>query len=125
MVRRTVHGPNVTVFDNPPFTGITGEVLAEMCASHGELRGYAVLGDARSSEEAAAGLEITVAYVDLSVEDDEDAELFNSFLGHTFRCATAEFASVESNLAIANMDFHEFADNVQPDGVFRGFEPGN
>jgi hypothetical protein len=30
---------------------------------------------------------------------------------------------VENNLSLANMDFHEFADNVGADGVFRGF-PG-
>jgi hypothetical protein len=115
--------PNVRAFDDPQFAGVTGEALGEMWASHEAVRGYVVLADARSTEEAAAGDEITVVYVDLSVKDD-DAELFNSFLGRTFRCATAEFASVESNLAIANMDFHEFADNVQHDGVFRGFDSG-
>jgi len=29
--------------------------------------------------------------------------------------------SVENNLSIANMDFSEFADNVDKDGIFRGF----
>jgi hypothetical protein len=29
---------------------------------------------------------------------------------------------VENNLSVANMDFHEFADNVEDDGVFRGFK---
>jgi hypothetical protein len=33
----------------------------------------------------------------------------------------AELWSVENNLSLANMDFHQFADNVAPDGVFRGF----
>jgi hypothetical protein len=28
---------------------------------------------------------------------------------------------VENNLSIANMDYSEFADEVDPDGVFRGF----
>jgi hypothetical protein len=28
---------------------------------------------------------------------------------------------VGNNLSLANMDFHEFADNADPDGVFRGF----
>jgi hypothetical protein len=54
----------------------------------------------------------------------DHAELFHSFLGRTFRCAAVEFASVESNLAIANLDFHELADNVQHDGVFHGFDSG-
>ena len=29
--------------------------------------------------------------------------------------------SIENNLSIANMDFFEFADRTDPDGVFRGF----
>jgi hypothetical protein len=29
--------------------------------------------------------------------------------------------SIENNLSLFNMDFWEFADNVDDDGVFRGF----
>ncbi len=113
--------PNVTVFDDPAFEGVTGESLAQICAPRDDLRGYVVLADARSMAEARNRTELTVGYVDLSVEDDEDAELFDSYLGRTFRCAVPAFSSIESNLAIANMDFHDFADNVAQDGVFRGF----
>jgi len=63
-------------------------------------------------------------HVDLSVSDSDDAELFHTFLGRTFRCAVTEFASIEANLSIANMDFQEFADNSDTDGVFRGFKDG-
>jgi hypothetical protein len=28
---------------------------------------------------------------------------------------------IENNLSIANMDFEEFAENVDDDGIFRGF----
>lgn len=115
--------PHVIVVDDRRLEGATGESLAEMVASHDAARGYAVLADARSMSETAHGDEITVVYVDLSVEDEEDAELFDSFLGRSFRLAVGEFASIEANFAIGNMDFHEFADNVQPDGVFRGFDP--
>ncbi len=41
--------------------------------------------------------------------------------GRTFRVIPSEMWGVESNLSIANMDFHEFADNVDKDGIFRGF----
>jgi hypothetical protein len=41
----------------------------------------------------------------------------------TFRVIPSEAWSVENNLSIANMDFEEFADAVDEDGVFRGF-PG-
>lgn len=41
--------------------------------------------------------------------------------GRWFRVVPAELWSVENNLSIANMDFAEFADHADPDGVFRGF----
>jgi len=41
--------------------------------------------------------------------------------GRTFRVIPSQMWAVENNLSIANMDFSEFADNVDPDGVFRGF----
>jgi hypothetical protein len=41
--------------------------------------------------------------------------------GRTFRVIPAEMWGVENNLSIANMDFEEFADAVDPDGVFRDF----
>lgn len=41
--------------------------------------------------------------------------------GRTFRVISREMWGVENNLSIANMDYYEFADNVDPDGVFRGF----
>lgn len=41
--------------------------------------------------------------------------------GRSFRVVPREAWSVENNLSISNMDFSEFADNVDADGVFRGF----
>lgn len=38
-----------------------------------------------------------------------------------FRLVPSQMQSVENNLSIANMDFEEFADNVDDDGIFRGF----
>jgi hypothetical protein len=38
-----------------------------------------------------------------------------------FRCIPAELWSIENNLNIANMDWEDFADAVDGDGVFRGF----
>ncbi|KAA1425315.1 hypothetical protein FE697_005515 [Mumia zhuanghuii] len=113
--------PNVTAFDHPEFEGATGDTLVRASAAlYRRLSGFIVVADARSMHEAASGAELTVAYVDLSVEGDVDPKMSESF-GRTFRCAVREFGSVESNLAIANMDFRDFADNVQSDGVFRGF----
>lgn len=41
-----------------------------------------------------------------------------------FRCVASELWGPDNNLNLANMDFHEFAGNVGPDGVFRGFLSG-
>lgn len=38
-----------------------------------------------------------------------------------FRCVASELWVPDNNLNLANMDFHEFADNVGSDGIFRGF----
>jgi hypothetical protein len=38
-----------------------------------------------------------------------------------FRVVVARLWSVENNLSLANMDWAEFADSVDEDGVFRGF----
>ena len=41
--------------------------------------------------------------------------------GRTFRVIPSEMCSIENNLSIANMDFEEFAEAVDEDGIFRGF----
>jgi hypothetical protein len=41
--------------------------------------------------------------------------------GRTFRAIPSQTQSIENNLSIANMDFSDFADAVDTDGVFRGF----
>jgi hypothetical protein len=38
-----------------------------------------------------------------------------------FRAVPSEVAAIQINLAIANMDFEEFAGAADPDGIFRGF----
>ena len=41
--------------------------------------------------------------------------------GQEFRAIPSQIQSIENNLSIANMDFEEFAEAVDKDGVFRGF----
>ncbi|MGW5384413.1 DUF6924 domain-containing protein [Nocardia sp. NPDC003963] len=41
--------------------------------------------------------------------------------GRTVRIVPSEMWGIENNLSIANMDFADFADAAEPDGVFRGF----
>ena len=42
-------------------------------------------------------------------------------VGRTFRVIPSEMWLIENNLSLANMDFAEFADSVDQDGIFRGF----
>lgn len=44
--------------------------------------------------------------------------------GREFRAIPSQIQGIENNLSIANMDFEDFADNVDEDGSFRGF-PGD
>jgi hypothetical protein len=41
--------------------------------------------------------------------------------GRTFRVIPTEMWGIENNLSIANMDFAEFAEHADADGIFRGF----
>ena len=41
--------------------------------------------------------------------------------GREFRAIPSQIQGIENNLSIANMDFDEFADSVDEDGIFRGF----
>jgi hypothetical protein len=119
--------PNVIPLVHPAFEGATGETLAGAIEAAGDVPpGYVLLADIRSMSEAATGGELTLGYVDLSCADPEDADLFHTFMGRTFRCTIPEIAAIEVNLSIANMDFHEFADYAdERGGVFRGFDPGD
>ena len=41
--------------------------------------------------------------------------------GSAFRAVPTAIQAIENNLSISNMDFREFADAVDADGIFRGF----
>jgi hypothetical protein len=41
--------------------------------------------------------------------------------GREFRAEPSRIQSIENNLSIANMDFSDFAESCDPEGVFRGF----
>lgn len=55
----------------------------------------------------------TISFLDLN-EFGED-------VGRTFRAIPQEVEPITANLSIANMDFSDFADNADADGIFRGF----
>jgi hypothetical protein len=59
-----------------------------------------------------------------TLEDIEHPILIVDLLddrGRTFRLTPTQIHSIEANLSLSNMDFFEFADSADSDGVFRGF----
>ena len=42
--------------------------------------------------------------------------------GREFRAVPETIQAIENNLSLANMDFEEFANGVDEDGILRGFE---
>jgi hypothetical protein len=91
--------------ESPALANLTPEELATL-ARVGYLSQIAV-ADAQTMRDQ------TVLFVDFS-------ELHGQ-AGRTFRSIPSEVEPIVANLSLANMDFAEFADSTNPDGIFRGF----
>jgi hypothetical protein len=87
------------------YEGVTPEELVDL-ASGGSDRTFMFLVD----RAALSDPEHPVLVLDLSENP-----------GSMFRVIPSEIWGVENNLSIANMDFLEYAENADDDGVFRGF----
>ena len=95
----------VTLVSNPNYRGLN---VAQVC------------------ELLPAGFRHSFLFVvdEIAIRDPEHPVLvidLHDKPGRTFRVIPSEMWGVENNLSIANMDFEDFADNVDVDGVFRGF----
>lgn len=93
----------VTPLSDPQYDGASVDDVVRAAESNHEL---VLVAD----RETLTNAEHPVLVIDL----DEER-------GRTFRVIPREAWSVENNLSLANMDFAEFADAVDEDGVFRGF----
>ncbi len=98
----------VDFVSDPEYEGLTVEELTELVPK-GSGHTFLFLVD----EIALSHPEHPILVVDLYDQP-----------GRAFRVIPSEMWGVENNLSIANMDFHEFADSVDPDGIFRGFPEG-
>jgi len=95
----------VECVSDPEYDGLQPEQLVSASAL-GPYRGYVFVVDRTTLTHP----EHPILVVDLHNEP-----------GRTFRVIPAEMWAIENNLSLANMDFDEFADAVDEDGVFRGF----
>jgi hypothetical protein len=95
----------VTCVSDPEFEGLIPDDLVTL-ARRGPYRSFLFVVDS----ETLRNPEHPVLVIDLAREP-----------GRTFRVIPRETWGVENNLSIANMDFADFAEAVDADGVFRGF----
>ena len=110
-------------------------VCAAIVRPVGEFRAYVEFVDDRQYEGVVAQqiLSLTprnyrhslIFVVDRETLNHPDQPILvvdlNQDSGRSFRVIPSAMWSVENNLSLANMDFEEFAESVDPDGIFRGF----
>jgi len=95
----------LTFVDAPELGGKGLEELMTLVEGSG-YRSFFFVADS----EAIAGADHSVLVVDLVDQR-----------GRNFRVIPSQMWSVENNLSLANMDFSDFAESTDPDGVYRGF----
>jgi hypothetical protein len=95
----------LSFLSDPAFVGLTVDGLTVL-AQRGPYRTFLFVVD----RVALTDPEHPILVLDLADEP-----------GRTFRVVQSEMWGVENNLSIANMDYADFADNADADGVFRGF----
>ncbi len=99
---------HVTFLDSAEFRNLSKEeLLARVPADYGH--SFLVVVD----DIAITQPDAPILVVDLYAER-----------GRSFRAIPTAIQSIENNLSISNMDFFEFADAVDEDGIFRGFPKG-
>ncbi|MEO7308649.1 MAG: hypothetical protein ABIR78_04940 [Ferruginibacter sp.] len=98
--------PMITIINDPKFSQLKISDLPQFSKDQ-VTNTFVMLVDEMSSSHP----EHPINCVDLT--DD---------FGRYFRVIPSEVCSVSANLGLSNMDFSEFADNVDPDGIFRGFK---
>lgn len=97
---------NVRFVNEQRYSGLTGQELLLSIPSLNEY-GCVFVADATAMSTAEHHLLVL--------------DPFNP-TGKTFRVISSEAWGVENNLSLANMDYIEFADSSDSDGVFRGFK---
>ena len=96
---------NVEFLDQAEYAGITKDNLLALLSPHYN-HSFIIVADQTAMSRAEHPLLVI--------------DLFNQ-RGREFRAVPSQVQGIENNLSIANMDFAEFAESVDEDGVFRGF----
>ena len=96
---------NVDFIDDPEFADVTKKALLRL-VSRDMRHSFIVVAD----HAAMTDEEHLLLVIDLFGEK-----------GRELRAEPSRIQSIENNLSIANMDFSDFAESCDPEGVFRGF----
>jgi hypothetical protein len=99
-------GAQVEFVDDAGYRGATKDQLLDLVPEGEERPFFLMIVDAATVRSP----EHRVLVVDLWREP-----------GREFRAVPAAVQAIENNLSIANINFAEFADAVDEDGIFRGF----
>ncbi|MEU8419414.1 hypothetical protein AB0C15_00875 [Micromonospora sp. NPDC048835] len=108
---------SVAFVDDRAFEGITPSQLLEVVPADFN-HAVAFLVDTKALTHPDRPILVVNLYD--YVEDLEDQGKGSQY-GATFRVLPSETWSVQNNLTISNMDWEEFADNANGEGIFRGF----
>jgi hypothetical protein len=96
---------NAEVLDSRAYQDLTTEQILALVPEGHQHRPLAV-----ADKTTMSSAEMPLLVIDLLEEPRGE-----------IRVIASEFWSIENNLRLANMDFHEFADAVDEDGIFRRF----
>lgn len=98
-------GAHVELFEDAAYHGLTKQQVLDL-VQKGDERPFVLIVDEVTVREPGH----PILVIDL-----------RHVCSREFRAVPAAVQSIENNLSIANMDFAEFADAVDEDGVFRSF----
>ncbi|MET9633857.1 hypothetical protein ABZX92_41020 [Lentzea sp. NPDC006480] len=105
---------DLLLIDDSCYEGATAEQLLNLVPDDAGYP-YIAIADAVTAELAERPQDRSLLIVDSGYLDDEDEA------GGTLRALVSEFPSIDANLSIANMEFGDYAEAADVDGVFRGF----
>jgi hypothetical protein len=104
----------VTYVDDPAFAGASVEDLLRAVPGR-DTHGLLLVVD----ETTLRSPEHPVLVVDLGSKPDPEHDWPGEPAGRSFRAVPHTIQEIENNLSIANMDWDDFADDVDEDGVRR------
>ncbi|WP_121714441.1 hypothetical protein [Streptomyces sp. E5N91] len=103
------------IVDDPSYGGLTTEQVVALAPTEDDLL---IMADKRAMNEA--GMPLLAVHVREEDDEDEDDDARPERI-EELRVIARDLWAVEANIAMANMDWEEFVEAADEDGVFRGF----